>query len=59
MLTLTIALLVLSANGLIVPTSAWVVYGIGWVCVLVKAGIETPQKEQKRKEESWVKFYNE
>lgn len=59
MLTLTIGLLILSANGIIVPASAWIVYGIGWVCILVKAVIETVQKEQKRKEESWIKFYRE
>lgn len=49
MLTLTIGLLILSANGIIIPTSAWVVYAIGWVFVFVKAGIETAQKEQERK----------
>lgn len=46
---LTIGLLILSANGIIVPTSAWVVYAICWVCVLVKAVIETVQKEEERK----------
>ena len=49
MLTLTIALLILSANGIIIPTSAWVVYGVGWVLTFVKAGIETVQEEQERK----------
>ncbi len=56
MLTLTIGLLILSANGIIVPTSAWVVYAIGWVCVLVKAGIETAQKQKAKEEEMWRKL---
>ncbi len=56
MLTLTIGLLILSANGIIVPTSAWVVYAIGWVCVFVKAGIETAQKQKVKEEEMWRKL---
>lgn len=56
MLTLTISLLILSANGIIVPASAWVVYGIGWVMAFAKAGIEAAQKQKAKEEEMWRKL---
>lgn len=49
-------LIILSANGLVIPAIAWVIFGISWILAIAKS-IAKAIKEHERK--SWIKVYHE
>lgn len=57
-LIVTMALIILSANGIIIPTSVWILYGISWALTIAKIIIDVAQKRKQEENDMWNKMLN-